>query len=227
MSDKNTFKPGDKFILELGAERRMFHEFEIAGTDLYVKTDLLDKLKRYEPSAQPDPDNLHLQREQAYMQGWEDARLIDRQAAIDAINELHDKPNAWLDLAVDALEQLPSAHQLYDEEWRKKHYEISYSQGFLDGHKMCEKRLPRWIPCSEQMPEEHEWMGTKRFGTTISDEVYVTFENPKGERFCKHLSFQNGKLSSFDQSEIDAFYKGSKPIAWKPLPEPYEAESEE
>ena len=35
--------------------------------------------------------------------------IISRKAAIDAINELHDKPNAWLDLAVDALENLPSA----------------------------------------------------------------------------------------------------------------------
>ena len=80
----------------------------------------------------------------------------------------------------------------------------------------------QWIPCSERLPEEHDWIGTKKFGTTISDEVYVTFENSKGERFCKHLSFQNGKLSAFDQSTIDAFYKGSKPIAWIPLPEPWE-----
>jgi len=43
------FKPGDKFILELGQERKMFDEFEIKGTDLYVRTDLLDKLTRYEP----------------------------------------------------------------------------------------------------------------------------------------------------------------------------------
>ena len=42
------FKPGDKFILELGQERRMFGEFKIAGTDLYVKTNLLEKLKRCE-----------------------------------------------------------------------------------------------------------------------------------------------------------------------------------
>lgn len=85
-------------------------------------------------------------------------------------------------------------------------------------------REQRWIPCSERLPDEHEWIGTKKFGTTISNEVYVTFENPKGERFCEHLSFQNGKLSGFDQSTIDAFHKGSKPIAWMPLPEPYKGE---
>lgn len=50
---KTNFQPGDKFILELGQERRMFGEFEIAGTDLYVKTDLLEKLTRYEPGENP------------------------------------------------------------------------------------------------------------------------------------------------------------------------------
>ena len=81
-----------------------------------------------------------------------------------------------------------------------------------------------WIPCNVKMPEEHEWIGTKRFGTTISDEVYVTFENPKGERFTKHLSFQNGKVPNFEQRTIDAFYKGSVPIAWMPKPKPWEGE---
>lgn len=85
----------------------------------------------------------------------------------------------------------------------------------------------KWIPVSEKLPEEHEWIGTKTFGTTISDEVYVTFESPKGERFTKHLSFQNGKVSNFVQREIDALYKGSVPIAWMPLPEPCKTESEE
>jgi hypothetical protein len=78
-----------------------------------------------------------------------------------------------------------------------------------------------WILCSERMPEEHEWIGTKKFGTTISDEVYVTFENPKGERFTKHLKFQNGELSRYDKTFMDAWHEGAKPIAWKPLPEPY------
>ena len=83
-----------------------------------------------------------------------------------------------------------------------------------------------WIPCEEKMPEEHEWIGTLKFGTTISDEVYVTFENPKGERFCKHIRFQNGELSNYDKREIDICFKGSKPIAWRPLPEPYRKEGE-
>lgn len=82
----------------------------------------------------------------------------------------------------------------------------------------------KWIPVTEALPEEREWLGTKRFGTTKSDEVYVTFENPKGERFCKHLSFQNGKLSRYDQSTIDAFYPEAKPIAWMPLPESWRGE---
>lgn len=83
-----------------------------------------------------------------------------------------------------------------------------------------------WIPISKELPEEREWIGTETFGTTISDEVYVTFENPKGKRFTKHLSFQNGKVSNFAQREIDALYKGSVPIAWMPLPAPYKQESE-
>jgi len=85
---------------------------------------------------------------------------------------------------------------------------------------------PKWIPCSEKMPEEREWIGTKDFGTTISDEVYVTFESPKGERFCKHLSFQNGKISRYDQMKIDTFHKGAIPIAWMQLPKPYEVKDD-
>ena len=83
-----------------------------------------------------------------------------------------------------------------------------------------------WIPCSFKMPEEHEWIGTYKFGTTISDEVYVTFVSPNGERFCKHVSFQNGKLSRHDQDLINVWFKGATPIAWRKLPEPYQEEQD-
>ncbi len=84
----------------------------------------------------------------------------------------------------------------------------------------------RWIPCGERMPEEREWIGTKRFGTTISDEVYVTFERPDGGRFVKHMCFQNRKLSNYDQDIIDAFHKGAVPVAWMPLPQPAKLEND-
>ena len=85
----------------------------------------------------------------------------------------------------------------------------------------------KWTLCNDCMPEEHEWIGTKRFGTTISDEVYVTFEAPDGQRFADHISFQNGGLSASDAERMRVWYKGAKPIAWMPLPEPYQGGEQE
>lgn len=86
------------------------------------------------------------------------------------------------------------------------------------------RKESEWIPCNKMMPKEQEWVGTKKFGTTISDEVYVTFETPDGQRFADHTSFQNGNLSPMDKKLMDIIYKGAKPIAWMPLPEPYQGD---
>ena len=42
----SSFKPGDKFILEIGD--RQLDEYEIAGTDYYIKIYLLKKLVQYD-----------------------------------------------------------------------------------------------------------------------------------------------------------------------------------
>lgn len=81
----------------------------------------------------------------------------------------------------------------------------------------------KWIPISEGLPEEHEWIGTKQFGTTISDKVHITFD-VNGERFVKTLCLQNGELSDYEKRSMDAFHKGWKMLAWMPLPEPYKEE---
>ena len=133
---------------------------------------------------------------------------------IPSRRETYDKYNeGWTD-AVNRIESmLPEQTETQRYlgspcEYQNPNVEISYPE-------------PKWIPCSERMPEEHEWIGTKQFGTTISDEVYVTFENEKGERFCKHMKFQNRELSLYDKAFMDTWFKGGKPIAWMPLPEPY------
>ena len=86
------------------------------------------------------------------------------------------------------------------------------------------KEVPKWIPVSERLPEEHEWIGTKKFGTTISDKIHITFD-VNGERFVKTLSLQNGELSNQEKLFMDTFYKGWKMIAWMPLPEPWKGEN--
>ena len=45
--EETTFKPGDKFILELGKE--YLDGFEIKGADLCMKIELLKMLTPYEP----------------------------------------------------------------------------------------------------------------------------------------------------------------------------------
>ena len=76
------------------------------------------------------------------------------------------------------------------------------------------------------MPKEREWIGTKRFGTTISDEVYVTFETWDGQRFCEHCRFQNGEISLSKRMEVDAISKGAKPVAWCELPQPWKGDKD-
>lgn len=98
-----------------------------------------------------------------------------------------------------------------------------------DAYNLAIKALEaqRWIPCSERMPEEREWIGTKEFGTTISDEVYVTIEVSSGKRITRHMCFENGSIPAFEQRGIDVFYKGGKAVAWMPLPEPYQEGAQE
>lgn len=89
------------------------------------------------PSAQPDPDKLHLQREQAYVQGWEDARLIDRQAAISAVNTaLFPKINTAKD-AEKALLKLPSVQPQIIRCKDCKHYVLHVLFGRSQG--WCER----------------------------------------------------------------------------------------
>ena len=47
-TSQTKFKPGDKFLLEIGEKRIGLDEYSIVGTDLYVWGSLLEKLTPYE-----------------------------------------------------------------------------------------------------------------------------------------------------------------------------------
>ena len=81
-----------------------------------------------------------------------------------------------------------------------------------------------WIPCSEQLPEEHDSMFSKLKGTDkwsdamfekISDDVNATVEFEDGTRKTMTLHTNDGKWNT--NNRIVKF----NVIAWQPLPEPF------
>lgn len=96
----------------------------------------------------------------------------------------------------------------------------------IDKIPSAERPQSEWILCSERMPEEREWIGTKKFGTTISDKVLVTFES-RGERFVRQIHFQNGELGGADKHTMDTVHGEWKAVAWMPLPEPWKGADNE
>lgn len=85
---------------------------------------------------------------------------------------------------------------------------------------------PQWIPCSERMPEEHDSIFSKFYGTEkwrdamfrkTSKTVIITVEYLDGTR-------QTAPCHTID-GEWNQSMKGmGKVLAWMPLPEPWKEE---
>ena len=92
---RTKFKPGSKFLLEIGEKRIGLDEYSIVGTDLYVWGSLLEKLTPYES----------------------DGDTISRQAAlskIDLVPYLKEHPNTAL-LLKEWINSLPSVQ--VEQKW--------------------------------------------------------------------------------------------------------------
>lgn len=83
-----------------------------------------------------------------------------------------------------------------------------------------------WIPVSERLPEEHDSIFAKLYGTdkwsdalwrTQSKEVLVTLEYEDGIRTVKSSHTTDGKWSIEKKTTLSKF----KVVAWMKLPEPY------
>lgn len=88
----------------------------------------------------------------------------------------------------------------------------------LEALEMVEKSLPRWIPCSERMPENY----TK---------VLVYFEYFRyGEYNCMYSTIGIGEYFDFSEGWIingSTGWRDLRVFAWMPLPEPPEAGDED
>ncbi len=86
----------------------------------------------------------------------------------------------------------------------------------------------KWIPCSERMPEEHDSIFSKFYGTEkwrdamfrkTSKTVIITVEHLDGTR-------QTAPCHTID-GEWNQSIKGmGKVLAWQPLPDPYKEAKE-
>lgn len=109
--------------------------------------------------------------------------LISRQAAIDVLDGIRvvggrnsvERIKRYIEAVRDRLKQLPSAQP-----------------------------EPRWIPCSERLPEEYG----NYLITTYDGNVDIGTIDPKGK-------------SVWSACDADGFYWIRNVIAWKPLPDPW------
>ena len=117
--------------------------------------------------------------------------LIERQAAINTVKKHYRVDNDLLEVIVYQLENLPSAQP-----------------------------EPKWIPCSERLPEEH--IG---FYLVTIQKRRITALNVVG---CDNMVYDIDIARwDYDRRAPQRGYhwcKADKVIAWMPLPEPYRAE---
>lgn len=73
---------------------------------------------------------------------------------------------------------------------------------------------PKWIPCSERLPEEDHWLGGS--GRQFSENVMVTIVNNSDEDTWVDMTY------TIDGEWACELPKYCKIVAWKPLPEPYQ-----
>ena len=75
----------------------------------------------------------------------------------------------------------------------------------------------RWIPCSEELPEEKDAGILKKLGTSKRSEYVLATVEVKGERMTVTACTYDGKW----YWNMKYAFQDYKIVAWMPLPEPY------
>ena len=121
---------------------------------------------------------------------------IRRQTAIDSIMEEPSEARYPVFYA-EKLKQLPPAQSEPDSEWRKKHYEAAYAQGFVDGCKsyeryerQLEQKRGKWIYLFDNKDRRSEW-GCLRCSHIVYTDDRTERPEDRGIYYCPHCCSDN------------------------------------
>lgn len=105
----------------------------------------------------------------------------------------------------------------------KEHHQLAEWLTELKKYRMLKHTVANWIPCSERLPEEKDAGILKKLGTNKRSDYVIATVEVKGERMTVTACTYDG---AWDWNMKYAF-PDYEIIAWMPLPEPYNPESEE
>lgn len=127
---------------------------------------------------------------------------------------LNEISSAVLDVYADGYNQPRTAQECYCSSFETLQELVDKADSF------------EWIPVSERLPEEHDSIFAKLYGTdkwsdalwrTQSKEVLVTLEYEDGIRTVKSSHTTDGKWVLEKRAKLNK----CKVVAWKPFHEPY------
>ena len=141
--------------------------------------------------------------------------------------------------AIDALEREKTYCTAFRDGYTPINVFEKYNAGLTDGIKVL-KNLPsahpepRWIPCSERLPEELQEVNI----TWVNTNPESYYESIKGKPFTGSAVYYKGRwnwyssvcrdyLSEYGFSPNDEIDDAIKVIAWMPLPKPWRGEANE
>jgi len=178
--------------------------------------------------------------------------LINRQAAIDALakfvpyaicDESTESYTNGLTDAYNLILQLPSAQPELDE-WctdckeydQERHccprWNRVIRQTLKDAE--LERKKERWIPCSEQLPEDIRpvivtWKNTdpKSYYQYIVGKHYTGTACYKNGKWYWYSSTTEDMLAEYGRYDSEEFDEAIECIAWMPLPEAYGGQEDE
>lgn len=136
--------------------------------------------------------------------------MIDREGRIDRFELLQSRPE---NLNENMEDEIKSAEHRGWNKCNSEWWEIVTEQ----------PRVDQWIPCSEDMPAEHESVFARFKGTSkwmngmfekCSDDVLVTVKFTDGSRKTMAMHTTDGEWRTSDLPVREV-------IAWMPMPESY------